>query len=241
MKKLNNLLKGHRYIAFLDFEGTQFSHEMIALGAVLAVLDKNGHIKKLKPSLKIYVKAKNKIGKYVTDLTGITQDILDKKGVSFAKAMQDLKKYLGLHFKKCSFITYGNHDMRILGQSISYNLDAPKEICQQIQKNYIDYSVFINEFIRDKNGNPLSLVHNCELFGVALVGEAHDPAVDAINLANLYEAFLNHQDLVAEQYKSAVTKSGHFPSPVLNIIRKLNEGETVTPEVYEQEIKDYLK
>lgn len=241
MKKLNNLLKGHRYIAFLDFEGTQFSHEMIAVGAVLASLDKNAHIKKLKPAFKIYVKAKNKIGKYVTDLTGITQDILDKKGVSFSKAMQELKKYLGIYFKKSSFVTYGNHDMRILGHSISYNLDAPKNLCQQIQKNYIDFSVFINEFIRDKNGNPLSLIHNCELFNVVLVGEAHDPAVDAINLANLYDAFLNHMDLVAEQYKRAIVKSSHFPAPIASIVKKLNAGETITPDIYEQEIKEYLE
>ena len=40
--------------------------------------------------------------------------------------------------------TFGNHDMRILSQSISYNFDFPKEIVSQIQKNYFDYSVFIS-------------------------------------------------------------------------------------------------
>ena len=64
MKKFNRLAKDHKYICFLDFEGTQFTHEMIALGAVMTSLDKNGRIKRMKAPLKIYVRAKNKIGKY---------------------------------------------------------------------------------------------------------------------------------------------------------------------------------
>ena len=55
MQKADSLLKGHHYICFLDFEGTQYSHEMIALGAVLATLDRKGNIKRLKPSLKIHL------------------------------------------------------------------------------------------------------------------------------------------------------------------------------------------
>ena len=60
MKKFDRLLKGHKNIVFLDFEGTQFSHEMIAIGAVSTVIDRNGRIKKMKKPFKILVKAKNK-------------------------------------------------------------------------------------------------------------------------------------------------------------------------------------
>ena len=48
MKKFERLLKGHKSLVFLDFEGTQFSHEMIAIGAVHAVIDRHGYIKKSK-------------------------------------------------------------------------------------------------------------------------------------------------------------------------------------------------
>lgn len=241
MKKLERLLKNHKHLVFLDFEGTQYSHEMIAIGAVAVSLDKENKIKKMKKPFKIYVKAKNKIGKYVIDLTGITEDMLVKEGVAFSKAMEELKKYVGLSFKKSTFITFGNHDMRILNQSIAYSLTYPKDICSQIQKNYLDYSAFISEFIRDDKGNPLSLVHYCEYFGVPEAGTAHDPEIDAINLANLYNAFLENKDLVLEGYKKVLARQNHLPEPVLYAVRKLTAGEAVNAEEFEQKMKEYIK
>lgn len=240
MKKLEHLLKNHKHIAFLDFEGTQFTSEMIAIGAVMATLDKNGKIKKMKEPFKIYVKAKNKIGKYVIQLTGITEEKLSTEGVSFTKAMEALKKYIGLNFKKCSFVTFGNNDMRILNQSISYSLDYPKEITSQIQKNYIDYSVFISEFIKDDKGNPMSLVHYCEYFGVPEAGIAHDPSIDAINLANLYNAFLEKKDLVLDGYKKTISKARHLPDPVRNVVQKLANGEDVKADEFSDCLKEYI-
>lgn len=240
MKKLLKLLKGHKHIAFLDFEGTQFSHEMIAIGAVLVSIGKNGEVKKWKKPFKRYVKAKNKIGKYVSELTGINQKTLDSEGISFAKAMLDLKKYIGLHFKKATFITFGNHDMRILGQSIAYNLDFPKDVCSQIQKNYLDYSVFISEFVKDSKGNPLSLVHYCELFDVELEGPNHDPSADAFNLAKLYDAFLQNKEKVVSEYKLALLKNSRYPQPVKILLEKIVNGETVTPDNLEEEIREYI-
>ena len=183
MKKFERLLKGHKSLVFLDFEGTQFSHEMIAIGATHVVIDRHGYIKKHKKPFRIYVKAHNRVGKIVTELTGITDEMLKKNGVSFFTAMSELKKYCGLAFRKSSFITFGNHDMKILSSSISYSFDFPKEIVQCIQQNYIDFSAFIGEFMRDDKGNPLSLIRYCDAFGVKQAGPAHDPAVDAENLA----------------------------------------------------------
>ncbi len=241
-KKLQQILKGHKVLVFMDYEGTQFSHEMIALGAILVVIDpKTGRIKKKKAPFKTYVKAHNKIGSYVERLTGIKEDLLKEKGVSFNDAMKAFKSYCGLNFKKATFITYGNHDMRILGQSIAYNLTYPKDVTSQIQKNYFDYSVFIGEFIRDDKGNPLSLIHLCELFSVPEAGTAHDPAIDAINLANLYDAFLDKKDLVIDEYRKHIkTHSNHLPTPIHNAIVKLASGEDVSAEEFSEELKKYI-
>ena len=241
-KNLQRSLKNHKYLVFLDFEGTQFSHEMIAIGALYVTIDpKTGRIKKRKQPFKVYVKAKNKIGKYVSDLTGITENILRDKGVHFDTAMKELKKYVGINFKKATFITFGNHDLRILNQSISYNLVYPKEVTSQIQKNYFDYMSFISEFIRDENGNPLSLVHYCELFGLQEAGKAHDPEIDAINLANLYDGFLANLTLVSEEYKKHLNKhNSSLPYPVAKAIKKLSNGENVTAEEFNEYIKEYL-
>ena len=240
MKKFERLLKGHKHICFLDFEGTQFSHEMIAIGAVMATLDNKGRVKATKLPYKCYVKAHNKIGNYVTNLTGITEDQLKDHGITFAKAMDGLKKYCGLAFNKCSFCTFGNHDMRILSQSIAYNFDFPKEIVSQIQKNYIDFSAFISEFSKDDKGNAQSLIHYCEKFEVEIVGPNHDPSSDAVNLCSLYNAFIKNSSLVQEEYKKVLGKFTRVPEPVRPIINKLLNGDNVTPSELEDEIKKFL-
>ena len=240
MKKFNRLAKDHKYLCFLDFEGTQFTHEMIAIGAILAVLDKNGFIKRMKKPFKIFVKPKNKIGKYVEDLTGINDQILKEKGVTFFTAMTELKKYCGLVFKRTSFVTFGSHDMRILNQSISYSFDYPKEITTIIHKNFIDFQAFINEFVLDEHGSSYSLVNYCELFGVPEAGPAHDPEFDAVNLANLYNAVMSKKDIIAEEYKKVLAKGNHMPAPIASVISRLAKGEDVTSEDFDEEIKKYL-
>ena len=242
IKKLVKGLKGHKTLVFLDFEGTQFSHEMIALGAIAVTIDpKTGRIKKRKEPIRIYVLAKNKIGGYVSNLTGITEETLRKEGVTFDTAMKALKKYVGLYFKKATFITFGNHDLRILNQSIAYNIYYPKDVTSQIQKNYFDFASFVGEFIRDDNGNPLSLVHYCELFKVPEAGTAHDPEVDAINLANLYDAFIANTQLVAREYKKyLISAANHYPDPVGAAIRQLAAGNDYSAKDFDKEIDKYI-
>lgn len=240
MKKLTSSLRGRKYIAFLDFEGTQFSHEMIAIGAQFVSLDKHGKIKKRKEPFKLLVRSQNKVGSFVTNLTGITDSIVAKEGVTFETAMRKLKQYIGINFTKCMFVTYGNHDMRILNQSIAHNFSYPKDICSQIQHFYLDFAALFAEFVRDANGNTLSLIHACELYGAPLYGKPHDPEADAVNLANLYDAFVEHTEITLEEYKKAVLKVNKFPDPISRVIRKLSNGESITPEEYELLLKDYL-
>ena len=52
------------------------------LGAMKLTVDKKGRIKREKKPLKIYVKAKNKIGRFVIGLTGITEQTLKEKNKS---------------------------------------------------------------------------------------------------------------------------------------------------------------
>ena len=240
MQKADKLLKGHKYICFLDFEGTQYSHEMIALGAVLATLDRKGNIKRLKNSLKLYVKPKNKVGAYVTNLTGITDEQLKKHGVSFYKAMTELRNYCGSAFKKCSFMTFGNHDMRILNQSISYNLDVPKEEVAQFHKNYVDFAVLISEFIRDENGNPYSLLNYCKLFNVKEYGIAHQPDADAVNLANLYQAFITNKELVLSEYMKVLAMQHHLPLPIKAATEALAAGQDFSAEEFKEIARKYI-
>lgn len=240
MKKVNRILKGRKHICFLDFEGTQFSHEMIAYGAYFTYVNKDGQITKAKNPIRNYVKSKNSIGRFVKELTGITEKDLEMYGVEFSKAIYEIKKYCGMAFKKTLFVTFGNHDIRILNQSCSYNLDAPKELCDIIKKNYFDFQSLISEFVKDDNGNPLSLTHYLELFGIEFDGKAHDPMYDAVNLAKLYSVFLKEKDIVLEQYCKVLNRSNIGPEPVNKAIKKLLNGESVSPEEFKQFIKEYI-
>ena len=44
MKIMKKIIKKHRHLVFMDFEGTQYPHELIAFGAVKVTLDKNYNI-----------------------------------------------------------------------------------------------------------------------------------------------------------------------------------------------------
>ena len=46
MQALEKILKGRKSLCFIDLEGTQFSHEMIAIGAVKVDVRRDGSIKK---------------------------------------------------------------------------------------------------------------------------------------------------------------------------------------------------
>ena len=107
MKALDRHINHAKTLCFLDLEGTQFSHEMIALGAVKATLRKDGTIRKIHRGFYTLVKPKNRIGKVVTDLTGITEADVKKSGVPFRVAMEKLKKYMGREFTKCYYVTFG--------------------------------------------------------------------------------------------------------------------------------------
>ncbi len=241
MKKVQKLLRGRKYICFLDFEGTQFSHEMIAYGAIFAYLNKNGEIVKTKTPIRGYVKAKNSIGRIVKELTGITQEDLDKYGVDFATAIHAIKKYCGLNFRKCAFMTFGNHDIRIINQSCSYNLNAPKDLCDIIKKNYVDFQPIISEFVKDNNGNPLSLTHYLEVFNVEFDGTAHDPMYDAVNLAKLYNVFLKEKDIVLNEYCKILSRGVAGPAPISQVVKKLLNGESVTPEEFKEYLREYIQ
>ena len=241
MKLLDKAIKNHKYLVFLDFEGTQYSHEMIAIGAVLATLDRKGQIKRLKKGYKAYVLAKNKIGTFVENLTGITQPLLDSKGVSFPQALKGLREYCGSAYTHCTFVTFGNHDMKILNESYAHNLDTPKDLVQQIQHNYLDFSAFISNFVKDSHGNPYSLSNYCAHFYLNREGIEHDPLYDAINLAKLYDGFVRSPELVLEDYLVTLSKMPHLPVPIKTVIDRLSKGETVTADDYKEIAKEYLK
>lgn len=225
----------------MDLEGTQFTHEMIAIGAIKVDIKKDGSIKKIHKGYYTLVKAKNRIGKVVTDLTGITEEDVKKNGVSFRVALEGLKKYLGRNFTKCLFVTFGNHDFRIMSQSLAHNLDVKKDDVEIIIKHQFDFTEFMNQYIKDENNNNLSLANALKVFGLDFNGTQHDALADTKNLVYLYDAFLKNKEIVAEEYRKTLGMYRHLPEPIHLVVEKLARKENVSAKEFEQYIKDSLQ
>ena len=91
MKNLKRIVGNRKTLVFIDLEGTQFSHEMIAIGAVKVDLHKDCSVKKIHKGYYTLVLPKNKIGRVVTDLTGLTDAEVKKDGIRFRAAIQNFK------------------------------------------------------------------------------------------------------------------------------------------------------
>lgn len=240
MKKLARLIGHRRTLVFLDLEGTQQSHELIAIAAIKAEINEDLTIKKTYKGIHHIVRPKKEVGKFVTQLTKITEiDVVDK-GISFAKAMMLLRNYLGKNFKKAAFIVFGNHDARILHQSFHHSPDALETTVKTVTGNLIDYSMFLSEFIKDQNGNPLSLINNLLVFKEQFQGEHHQPLDDAKNLMLLYRRVLENKETIMSEYLKIFKQFRHLPEPVKIIIQQLLEDKLVEKKDLMQAVKDYL-
>lgn len=240
MKSLFKLIGKRKTIIFLDLEGTQFSHEMIAFGAVRVDLDKNYKVKKVYKGIKSYVKAKNKIGHYVIGLTGIHQELLDKEGITYKEALKKIRKHCGYFLSRVCFMTFGTHDLRILAKSLEQSPDANHEFCEFMIKNTIDLSMVISQFIRDENTNPLSLLNCLNVFHIDLVGEPHDPLTDAQHLRLVYQAMIEQKDVVFEEYKKLLMHYKSMPEPVKKAIKDLMDGKDVSSVEFIQSLHEYI-
>ena len=241
MKALEKHLQKRKVLCFLDLEGTQFSHEMIALGAVKVHIRKDGSVRKIHKGYYTLVKAKNHIGKVVTDLTGITEEDLKKNGISLRLAIKGLKEYLGHDFTKSLFVTFGSHDIRIISQSLAHNMDVKKEDIQNIIKHSFDISEFISQYVKDPNGNTYSLANMLKVFNVEFKGTQHNALADALNLVYLYEAFLKNKDIVKVEYRNVLKQMKHLPDPVHDLIIKILEDNNVTAEDFDKMIENSLE
>ena len=225
----------------MDLEGTQFTHEMIAIGAVKVEIRKDGSVKKIHKGMYTLVKAKNRIGKVVTDLTGITEANLKEKGVSFRVAIDMLKKYMGHDFSKCLFVTFGNHDFRIMSQSLAHNLDVKKEDVELIIKHQFDFAEFANNYVKDENNNNLSLANMLKVFNIDFEGTQHDALADTKNLVYLYDAFIKNREILKNEYCKRLGMYRHLPEPIHLAIEKLANKQNVTAEEFEKFVDESLE
>ena len=241
MQALEKILKGRKSLCFIDLEGTQFSHEMIAIGAIKVDVRRDGSIKKIHKGYYTLVRPKSRIGKVVTDLTGITEKDVKENGVPFRTVIRDLKKYMGLYFTKCLFVAFGNHDFRIMAQSLAHNLDVNKEDVETIIKHQFDFADFLSTYIKDEKNNTLSLANFLKIFNIDFKGKQHNALADTENLVYLYDAFLKNKEIVVNEYRKTLGMFRHLPEPIHLAIQKLANKESVSAEEFESFVRNSLK
>ena len=241
MQALEKILKGRKSLCFIDLEGTQFSHEMIAIGAIKVDVRRDGSIKKIHKGYYTLVRPKSRIGKVVTDLTGITEKDVKENGVPFRTVIRDLKKYMGLYFTKCLFVAFGNHDFRIMAQSLAHNLDVNKEDVETIIKHQFDLADFLSTYIKDEKNNTLSLANFLKIFNIDFKGKQHNALADTENLVYLYDAFLKNKEIVVNEYRKTLGMFRHLPEPIHLAIQKLANKESVSAEEFESFVRNSLK
>ena len=63
----------------------------------------------------------------------------------------------------------------------------------------------------------------------------------AIDLMNLYDAFMRDKEIKDREYLQVLKNQKLFPTPVRKIINKLLNGDSITPEEFKKEVHKYLE
>ena len=227
-------------LVFMDLEATSFTSEMIEIGAYLAEINKDGSIKKVHAPFKRYVKAKHQVGFHVAQLTGITDEKLRNEGEDFPAVLSSFRKYVGKFWDSCRFVTFSDHDMVIMKNTMAQYRDLNPSYARNIYRHHLDLQRLLDRYIQDQNGNPYSLTNYLKVFGLEFDGKAHDAIYDALNLLDLYKVAREGKEIFIKEYKNVLCGAKTRPV-VKEIIHMLSEGKTVTPEMFDALLEDTFK
>ena len=227
-------------LVFMDLEATSFTSEMIEIGAYLAEINKDGSIKKVHAPFKRYVKAKRQVGFHVAQLTGITDEKLRNEGEDFPAVLSSFRKYVGKFWDSCRFVTFSEHDMVIVKNTMAQYRDLNPSYARNIYRHHLDLQRLLDRYTQDQNGNPYSLTNYLKVFGLEFDGKAHDAIYDALNPLDIYKVAREGKEIFIKEYKNVLCGAKTRPV-VKEIIHMLSEGKTVTPEMFDALLEDTFK
>lgn len=242
MRLLKEEIGERRELVFLDLEGTQLSHETIAIGAckyfcgpdLLPLPGKKIQV------FKRLIKPQSPVGGVVTILTGITDDRLKTEGITFHKALVELMTFTKCTGKKV-YITFGNQDLNMLYQS---KVRANDQLCQDfydhIKRNWFDMQAFVSRFVHDERHMTFSQPKLLEIYEAKNLQHAHDPLYDAENLMNLFIQVIKRPDITLREFKKNLLTSKDFFIISKPFIDDLCNGKDVSAVDFNKAIEDYL-
>lgn len=233
MRLLKEEIGEPRELVFLDLEGTQLSHETIAIGAckyfcgpdLLPLPGKKIQV------FKRLIKPQNPVGGVVTVLTGITDERLKTEGITFHKALVELMTFTKCTGKKV-YITFGNQDLNMLYQS---KIRANDQLCQDfydhIKRNWFDMQAFVSRFVHDERHMTFSQPKLLEIYEAKNLQHAHDPLYDAENLMNLFIQVIKRPDITLREFKKNLLTSKDFFIISKPFIDDLCNGKMYLPKI----------
>lgn len=241
MKSLNSALKGKHTLIFVDFEGTQFSHEIIASGLVKCRIDDAGNIIDHDNGILIYTRPRSSIGKIVTDMTSLSEEFIKENGKSWGETIDIIQNYIGSDLSDALFICFGSNDMKMVIESCRMSHPDNSIIAKSWISSFFDIMTFFSQYIRDDRGNTFSLVNFLKIFSINPVGNSHNPLNDAMDLMNLYQAFINNPNIVFDEYQKQLKRIKIYPTPIKEVITRLIDGEDITSNEFKDIIRKYLE
>ena len=239
MKEIDRILNNDKTIIFIDFEGSQYSQEIIAIGAVKASLDNKNFIKKVISTFKCYIKIDEIVGDFITNLTGITDEILENEGLTFPEAMEKLQNFVGKTPTK--FFHYGNFDTHLMHNSALNSGINDEPFIRYFYENSVDFSKTFSRYVKSEKNTSLSLIDALKVFHTNIETNIHDPLTDSLNLMHLYDAFLTKQNILKEQYVNVLRRSPSLPNPFRKILKKLESEQKVTYKDFITYVEEDLK
>lgn len=131
--------------------------------------------------------------------------------------------------------------MRLLHTSANINDLNEDEFINSIFKNDIDFANVLSRFVRSSRNEQLSLLDAVKIFHLNIEGTPHDPIYDAINLRNLFDAFITERGIVKNEYLKVLAINPKLPSPIKKAINQINTTGNCSKEEYVKFIDEDLK
>jgi len=245
MKLIEDLIGHPKELVFLDLEGTQISHETIAIGACAYFCDEHLMPVKHKPirTYKEYVFTDSTIGPVVTKLTGITNETLKEKGIPFSKAISKLVEFSKCPNGKRKYITFGNQDLNMLRVScLKDDTEISTQFYNHIKRNWMDLQSFVSDYVYDAKHKTYSQSDLLKIFESNNLEHAHDPLYDAENLMNLFIQVNSRPDIFVKWFLKNLESCDLTPKILTDFIKNilLKNGQTSSDEFYNY-LMEYFK
>ncbi len=238
---LSSHIQEDELLVFFDCEGTQFSHDPIAIG-VKAYEKEAGtmNIGKEVFSYMAYIKTEKNIGSLITEMTGIDKDLLDHEGIEYDKAIKDIIAFTRKYkFKR--FISYGGLDLRMMRIGMKDYEGYLKDFYSHVKNHYFDFHAYLSKRMVDEKGHTYSISSLLFLYKIKMEGKAHNPLYDAEALAKIFFAYLSNPDYDVELIEKNILVNPFVAKSVYrNSLRVVMEKGVFTLAELEEYIRNNL-